>query len=50
MEVQADAGEPHIIATGGYYFVEPGETHRETAVDDSLLLVICEEDRPEFRR
>jgi hypothetical protein len=30
--------------------VEPGDTHRETAVEDSLLLVICEEDRPEFRR
>jgi quercetin dioxygenase-like cupin family protein len=50
MEVQADAEEPHTIATGGCYFVEPGDTHRETAVEDSLLLVICEEDRPEFRR
>jgi quercetin dioxygenase-like cupin family protein len=44
MEVQADAEEPHIIAAGGYYFVEPGDTHRETAIEDSLLLVICEED------
>jgi quercetin dioxygenase-like cupin family protein len=50
MEVQADAEVPHTIATGGCYFVEPGDTHRETAVEDSLLLVICEEDRPEFRR
>jgi hypothetical protein len=35
---------------GGYDFVEPGDTHTETALDDTLLLVICEEDRPEFRR
>jgi quercetin dioxygenase-like cupin family protein len=41
---------PHLIKTGGYYFVEPGDAHRETAVEDSLLLVICEEDRQEFRR
>lgn len=50
MEVQGDAEEPHSITAGGYYFVEPGDTHRETAVEDSLLLVICEEDRQEFRR
>jgi quercetin dioxygenase-like cupin family protein len=50
MEVQADAGEPHSIGAGGYYFVEPGDTHRESAVEDTLLRVICEEDRPEFRR
>jgi len=50
MEVQAEADEPHIIAAGGYYFVEPGDTHRESAVEDTVLLVICEEDRPEFRR
>lgn len=50
MEVQADTGSPHLIRAGGYYFVEPGDTHRETAVEDSLLLVICEEDRQEFRR
>jgi hypothetical protein len=30
--------------------VEPGDTHSETALEDTLLLVICEEDRPEFRR
>ena len=50
MEVQADLEEPCIIAAGGWYFVEPGDTHRETAVEDSVLLVICEEDRPEYRR
>jgi hypothetical protein len=30
--------------------VEPGDTHTETALDGTLLLVICEEERPEFRR
>ena len=50
MDVQAGGEEPHTIPAGGFYFVEPGDTHRETAVEDSLLLVICEEDRPAFRR
>ena len=50
MEVQGAAEGPHRITAGGYYFVEPGDTHRESAVEDSVLLVICEEDRPEFRR
>jgi quercetin dioxygenase-like cupin family protein len=50
MQVQADAEAPHTIDAGGVYFVEPGDTHTETALEDTLLLVICEEDRPEFRR
>jgi quercetin dioxygenase-like cupin family protein len=50
MRVQADGDEPHTIDAGGYYFVEPGDTHTETALVDTQLLVICEEDRPEFRR
>lgn len=50
MEVQLEGEAPHTIASGGYYFVEPGDTHRETALTDTLLLTICEEDRPEFRR
>ncbi|MEB3264078.1 MAG: cupin [Synechococcus sp.] len=41
---------PHTIDAGGSYFVEPGDTHSETALEDTLLLVICEEDRPEFIR
>ena len=36
------------IATGGCYFVEPGDTHKETAVCDTLVLVTQAEDRPEF--
>jgi len=50
MQVQADGEDPHTIEAGGYYFVEPGDTHTETAVQDTQLLVICEEDRPQFRR
>jgi quercetin dioxygenase-like cupin family protein len=50
MQVQADGEQPHTIDAGGAYFVEPGDTHTETAVEDTLLLVICEEDRPQFRR
>jgi hypothetical protein len=50
MRVQADGEEPHTIDAGGYYVVEPGDTHTETALVASQLLVICEEDRPEFRR
>lgn len=49
MRVQADGDHPHTIEAGGYYFVEPGDTHTETAVEDTQLLVICEEDRPQFR-
>ena len=45
MEVQADGEEPHIMTMGSYYFVEPGDTHQETAIEDTVLLVICEEDR-----
>jgi quercetin dioxygenase-like cupin family protein len=50
MQVQAEGDDAHHIDAGGYYFVEPGDTHTETALVDSLLLVICEEDRPALRR
>lgn len=50
MRVQAEGHEAHCIDAGGYYFVEPGDTHTETAVVDTLLLVTCEEDRPDLRR
>jgi quercetin dioxygenase-like cupin family protein len=49
MEVKADGEEARTIAAGGYYFVEPGETHTETAVEDTMLLVVSEEEREEFR-
>lgn len=50
MEVQAEGEAARTIAAGGYYFVEPGETHVETAVEDTLLLVVSEEERAEMRR
>lgn len=50
MRVQAEGEQPHHINAGGYSFVEPGDTHTETALVDTLLLVICEQDRPAFRR
>ncbi|MBI1323200.1 DUF4437 domain-containing protein [bacterium] len=50
MEVRAEGCEAQMIDAGGYYFVEPGETHVETAVEDTLLLVISEEEREEMRQ
>lgn len=50
MEVQLVGSKPQTIDAGGAYFVEPGDTHRETTLIDTLLLTICEEDRPEFQR
>jgi hypothetical protein len=50
MQVQAEGGPAHNFDAAGYYFVEPGDTHTETAVVDTLLLVTCEEDRPDLRR
>ncbi|MCS5690602.1 cupin domain-containing protein [Cyanobium sp. FGCU-6] len=46
MQVQADGDDVHTIDAGGYYFVEPGDTHTETALLDTQLLVICEEGLP----
>ncbi|WP_058499279.1 cupin domain-containing protein [Legionella gratiana] len=50
MEVQAQGDDVHVITEGGYYFVEPGETHTETALEETLLLVVSEEERKDFRR
>ncbi len=48
MEVEtAEDGKVRIEA-GGCYFVEAGDTHTETAITDSLVLVTQGEDRPEF--
>jgi hypothetical protein len=49
MQVQAEGEEVHPIDAGGFDGVEPGDTHRDTALVDALLLVICEEDRPALR-
>jgi len=39
---------PHRVPPGGCYFVQPGETHAEQALVDSIVLVTQAEDRPEF--
>jgi mannose-6-phosphate isomerase-like protein (cupin superfamily) len=40
-------GEPdREVAAGSCYFVEAGETHVETAVEDTLVQVTQGEDRP----
>jgi quercetin dioxygenase-like cupin family protein len=49
MRVDDAHGNAHVIAAGGYYFVEPGDTHVETALEDTLVLVVAEEDRDALR-
>lgn len=48
MEVETEQDGMVRITAGGCYFVEPGDTHKETAVQNTLVLVTQEEDRPEF--
>jgi quercetin dioxygenase-like cupin family protein len=50
LHVEAVGAEAHTVAAGEYYFVEPGETHVETALEDTLLLVVKEEDREALRQ
>lgn len=49
MRVDDDAGT-HAVGAGGYYFVEPGQSHTETAAVDTVVLVIQAEDREGMRR
>jgi len=48
MAVETDKDGKVTVEAGGCYFVEAGDTHVETAVSDSLVLVTQAEDRPEF--
>ncbi len=48
MEVESGPDGRVRIATGGCYFVEPGDTHKETAVRNTLVLVTQGEDSPKF--
>ena len=48
MEITTKADGKVNVTAGGCYFIEPGETHTETAVQDTLVLVTQGEDRPEF--
>ena len=49
IEVESESDGKVSISSGGCYFVEPGDTHTETAVVDSIVLVTQGEDRPEFQ-
>ncbi len=42
MQVEA-MGTQQTLEAGDYYFVEPGELHMETALEDTLLFVVSEE-------
>ena len=48
MEVETEQDGVVSITAGGCYFVEPGESHVETAAEDTLVLVTQGEDRAEF--
>lgn len=48
MEVESEQDGIVRIGAGGCYFVEPGDSHRETAVEDTVVLVTQGEDRPDF--
>ena len=48
MEIETDEDGKVQVEAGGCYFVESGDTHVETAIKDSLVLVTQAEDRPEF--
>jgi quercetin dioxygenase-like cupin family protein len=50
MQVEAVGSEAHTMAAGEYYFVEPGETHVETALEDTQLLVLAQEGREGVRQ
>lgn len=48
IEVETAGNGKLRIGSGECYFVESGDTHVETALVDSLVLVTQAEDRPEF--
>lgn len=50
MEIESVDDGVVQVAAGGCYFVEPGDSHKETALQDTLVLVTQAEDRPEFIR
>jgi quercetin dioxygenase-like cupin family protein len=50
LQVEEAGAQVRTITSGGYYFVEPGDSHVETALEDTLLLVVAEDDRSPSRR
>jgi mannose-6-phosphate isomerase-like protein (cupin superfamily) len=48
IKVETEQDGVVTISAGGCYFVEPSDSHTETAVIDTLVLVTQGEDREEF--
>ena len=48
MEVESDDDGTVRIEAGGCYFVEAGDSHKETAIEDSIVLVTQGDYRPDF--
>ena len=48
MEIESYEDGKVRIDAGGCYFVEAGDTHKERAIEDTLVLVTQGEDRPGF--
>lgn len=46
LRIEQDGVPPHEVGAGRCYFAEAGETHIETAVLDSPVLVTQGEERP----
>src|SRR5882724_9060335 len=45
IRVEVDGLEPRTMAAGEYYFVEPGDPHVETVVEDLTAFVVTAENR-----
>ncbi len=42
MKVDTGAAGTRTIDAGGYYFVEPGDAHVETALEDTVVFVVSQ--------
>ena len=49
-EVETDDDATVRVEAGGCYFVEAEDTHKETAIEASVVLVTQGEDHPYFLR
>ncbi len=47
MEIETEPDGKINISSGGCYFVEPGDSHIERAVKNTIVLVTQGEDRPD---
>jgi quercetin dioxygenase-like cupin family protein len=46
MRVEQQDAPSRDVGPGGWYFVEPGDTHVETAVEDAVIFVTLQRDDP----